>query len=74
MESDLDGTPGGAGQRWGYPSVYYPEAREPSEAARIHVTNGQEAQANFTLTAEPFQTVSAESSVSPGQRAGAARD
>jgi hypothetical protein len=60
MGSDLDGTSGGAGLRWGYASVYYPDAREPSGAARIHVANGQETQANLSLTLEPFQTVTAE--------------
>ena len=57
MDSDLDGALGGSGQRWGYPSVYYPDAREPSGAARIHVASGQETQANLTLTLEPFQSV-----------------
>jgi hypothetical protein len=59
MDSDLDGAPGGAGQRWGYASVYYPDAREPSGVSRIQVTSGQETQANLTLTLEPFQTVTA---------------
>ena len=59
MDSDLDGMPGGAGQRWGYPSVYFPDARDPSGAAKIRVVNGQETQANLTLTLEPFQAVTA---------------
>jgi len=61
MDSDLDETPGpaGAGQRFGYPSVYYSDARDPSGAAKIRVANGAETQANLTLTLEPFQTVSA---------------
>jgi hypothetical protein len=59
MDSDVDGTPGGMGQRWGYRSVYYPDAREPSGAAKIEVTSGQETQVNMTLTLEPFQTVTA---------------
>ncbi|MDR3741152.1 MAG: carboxypeptidase-like regulatory domain-containing protein [Terracidiphilus sp.] len=59
MDSDLDGAPGGDGQRWGYAAVYYPDAREPSGVAKIHVANGQEAQANLLLTLEPFQPVSA---------------
>ncbi len=57
MDSDLDGMPGGAGQRLGYASIYYPDARETSGAAKIHVANGQETQANLTLTLEPFHTV-----------------
>ncbi len=59
MESDLEAAPGGAGPRRGYASVYYPDAREPSGAERIHVANGQETQANLTLTMEAFQTVTA---------------
>jgi hypothetical protein len=59
MDSDLDGTPGGAGQRWGYASVYFQDAREPSEATKIYVANGQQSQANLTLTLEPFQSVTA---------------
>ena len=58
MDSDLDET-AGAGRRSGYASVYYPDARDPSGAARIHVANGGEEQANLTLTLEPFQEVSA---------------
>jgi hypothetical protein len=58
LESELDTMPG-AGVRWGYPSVYYPDARDPSGAGKIHVANGAEAQANLTQTLEPFQAVSA---------------
>ena len=61
MDTDLDGTPGGVGgQRRGYPTVYYPGAREPLGAGRIRVAGGQETQVNLTLTMEPFQTVTAE--------------
>lgn len=61
MDSDLDEAPGaaGGGQRWGYASVYYPDARDPSGAARIRVASGEEVQANLTLTLEPFQAVTA---------------
>jgi hypothetical protein len=59
MDSDLDGAPGGTGQLWGYASAYYPDAREPSGLTRIHVANGQETQANLSLTLEPFQAVTA---------------
>jgi hypothetical protein len=48
---------GAAAQRWGYAGVYYPDAREPSGASKITLLNGQEAQANMTLTREPFQAV-----------------
>ena len=71
MDTDLDGTPGGGGgQRRGYPTVYYPGAREPSGAGRIRVANGQETQANLTLTLEPFQTVTAAVVFPPGTAAG----
>ncbi len=66
MDSDLDGAPGGAGQRQGYPSVYYPDARDPSGAGRIQVANGQETQANLTLTLEPFHAVRAAVLFPPG--------
>jgi hypothetical protein len=58
MDSDLDET-AGAGRRWGYASVYYPDARDPSGAARIHVAEGGEEQANLTLSLESFQQVNA---------------
>lgn len=50
---------GGAMERWGYASVFYPGARDPSGAGKIALANGEEAQANFTLTREPFETVTA---------------
>ncbi|HEV2487962.1 MAG TPA: carboxypeptidase regulatory-like domain-containing protein [Terracidiphilus sp.] len=70
MDSDLDGMPGGAGQRWGYASVYYPDAREPSGAARIRVANGGETTANLSLTLEPFQSVTAVAVFPQGSAAG----
>jgi hypothetical protein len=71
MESDLDRAPGGVGQRRGYPSAYYADAREPSGASRIHVANGQDTQANLTLTVEPFYTVTAAVVFPQAGRAGA---
>ena len=50
---------GGAAERWGYATDYYPDARDLSGAAQIEVANGETAQANFTLTREPFETVTA---------------
>jgi len=47
-----------AADRWGYAAVYYPDARDPSGAAVIPLSNGSEAQANLALTREPFYTVS----------------
>jgi hypothetical protein len=52
----------GSGQkvaRGGYPSVFYPEARDFSGASRIHLTGGQQAEANLSLTLETFYTVTA---------------
>jgi carboxypeptidase family protein len=50
---------GGATERWGYASIAYPNAREPSGAQAIPVAHGAEAEANFQLTREPFETVTA---------------
>ncbi|MGD0731930.1 MAG: carboxypeptidase-like regulatory domain-containing protein [Terracidiphilus sp.] len=47
----------GAGHA-GYASIFYPDARDLAGAARIQLSQGEQAQANFTLTLEPFQTVS----------------
>ena len=72
MESELDAVPGpaGAGERRGYPSVYYPDARDPAGEAKISLSNGQEALANLTLTREAFQTVRAETILPGGARYG----
>jgi len=43
----------------GYPSVFYPEAREFSGATRIRLAAGQQAEANLQLKLEPFYTVTA---------------
>jgi hypothetical protein len=45
--------------RSGYPSVFYPDAREFSSAMRIRLPIGEQAQANLSLALEPFQTVTA---------------
>ena len=50
---------GGAAERAGYPSVFYPDARDQSGAARIRLRSGEQAQANMTLTLEPFHLVTA---------------
>jgi hypothetical protein len=49
----------GSVARNGYPAVFYPDARELAGAARIQLTAGDQAQANLTLTLEPFHTVTA---------------
>jgi len=45
--------------RYGYPSIFYPQAREFSDATRIRLRAGQQAEANLLLTLEPFYTVTA---------------
>jgi hypothetical protein len=72
MDSDLDEPtgPAGAGQRWGFAAYFYPDAREPSGVSAIHVANGQQAQANLTLSLEPFQPVNATVSFPQGVGAG----
>jgi hypothetical protein len=51
---------GGSVARAGYASIFYPDARDLTGAARIQLAGGEQAQANFTLTLEPFHTVTAE--------------
>jgi hypothetical protein len=58
---------GGSVARNGYPTVFYPEARELAAAALIRLTAGDQAQADLTLTLEPFHTVTA-TVLSPGGR------
>ncbi len=53
--------------RGGFPSLYYPDARDLAGAGRIKLAGGEQVQANLTLTLEPFQSVSA-SVVFPGGR------
>jgi hypothetical protein len=56
MEDDRSANPFAAGA--GYASIFYPDARELAGAARIQLSPGDQAQANLTLTLEPFQKVS----------------
>ncbi|MGA3263871.1 MAG: carboxypeptidase-like regulatory domain-containing protein [Terracidiphilus sp.] len=49
----------GASGRAGYASIFFPDARDLAGAARIQLSSGEQAQANLTLTLEPFQNVSA---------------
>jgi hypothetical protein len=48
---------GGGIARQGYASVFYPDARDLAGAGKIRLSGGEQAQANLTLTLEPFQTV-----------------
>lgn len=49
-----------AAARWGFASVAWPGARSLADAQVVSVAHGAEVQANFLLTREPFQAVSAE--------------
>ena len=69
LDTDLYAASAGGGAHSGFPVVYYPDARDPSGIGRIHVNIGQETQANFSLTLEPFQTVSATVVFPPGSGA-----
>lgn len=59
--------------RSGYPTVFYPDARELAGASRIQVSNGAQVDANFQLALEPFYTVTAvgaaEGDAAPGKAA-----
>lgn len=63
---DNEGAPGlvekGRGDkvaRQGYALTFYPDARDASGAARIHLAGGGQVQANISLMLEPFHAVSA---------------
>jgi len=45
--------------RSGYPSVFYPDAREFASALEIRIGVGEQADADLTLVREPFQRVTA---------------
>lgn len=58
--------------RYGYPSVFYPDARDFSGAALIRLSPGSQADANFTLALEPFYPVTIPAGAqSPGGARGA---
>ena len=54
--------------RGGYATTFYPDSRDLSGAGRIRLAGGQQAQADMSLTLEPFHPVSA--SVTPPADAG----
>jgi hypothetical protein len=62
--------PGAKVTHEGYPSVFYPEAREFSGASRIRLAAGQQAEANLLLTLEPFYTVTAKAILPNGRPLG----
>jgi hypothetical protein len=65
--------PGAKVLHQGYPSVFYPEAREFSEATRIRLAAGQQAEANLQLTLEPFYSVKATAMLPNGKLFGQSR-
>lgn len=59
--------------RDGYASQFYPDARDIAGAAKITLSNGEQAQANLNLTLEPFHAVTAAATY-PDSEKGAAAD
>jgi prepilin-type processing-associated H-X9-DG protein len=45
--------------RQGYASLFYPDSRDLAGAAKIHLSGGEQAQANISLALEPFHSVTA---------------
>ena len=56
--------------RNGFPSQFYPEARDLAGAAKIHLAGGQESEADLILTLQPFHTVTAQAILPSGRRYG----
>ena len=54
MQLDREGQ---AGASYGYPAVYYPGTDEPTPGGILVLTAGQHAQADLTLTRQPFYPV-----------------
>ncbi len=61
---------GGQAARNGFPSQFYPDARDLAGATKIHLAGGQEAEADLSLTLQPFHTVSAQATLPSGKRYG----
>jgi hypothetical protein len=58
----------GSMARNGFPSQFYSDARDLAGAVKIHLAGGQEAEANLSLTLQPFQTVTAQAILPSGRR------
>jgi hypothetical protein len=56
----------------GYASVFFPDARDLADASWIQLRNGEQVQANLSLTLEPFHTVNATAFDADGKPAPAA--
>jgi hypothetical protein len=52
----------------GYPEIYYPDARDFSGAAHLHLAGGQQGEANITMPLEPFHLVTASIQLPPELR------
>ncbi len=65
MNLPVEAGRGSATHEWGFATVFYPDARDPSGASRITVAPGATVQANLTLTREAFQTVTATAVLPP---------
>jgi Carboxypeptidase regulatory-like domain len=55
--------------RWGYPTVAWPGTRDYSDAQAIPVAHGADVQANFLLTRQPFERVTAQVTLPHGTAA-----
>ena len=60
----------GSMTRNGFPSQFYPEARDLAGATKIHLAGGQEAEADLILTLQPFHAVTAQAILPSGRRYG----
>jgi hypothetical protein len=60
----------GSMARNGFPSQFYPEARDLAGAAKIHLAGGQETEANLSLTLQPFHAVTAQALLPSGKHYG----
>ncbi|MGA2537608.1 MAG: carboxypeptidase regulatory-like domain-containing protein [Terracidiphilus sp.] len=53
----------------GYPSIFYPDARDLAGASKIRLSGGTQAEVNFSLALEPFYPVTAVA-ILPGDSSG----
>lgn len=75
MDSELATLPAANGREGsmphnGFPSQFYPDARDLAGATKIRLAAGQEAEANLSLARQPFHTVTAQAVLPSGKRYG----
>jgi hypothetical protein len=58
----------------GYPEIYYPDARDFSGAAHLHLSGGEQAEASITMPLEAFHAVTATVLLPPELRKSASGD